>query len=291
MMKRHSGRVWLDVPYADKDQAKALGARWDPAARSWYAPRHGMAGFTHWERLPDLLPGEDRTFGGQTLRVGLIPRTSWFTNVRSAVDPRDWERLRQMVYRRADYRCEFCDAERDNPAGVFLEAHEWFSYDETSGVQTLRRLICLCTLCHRAVHFGLATLQGKAEEAEAHLRRVTGMTRAQVHQHIREAFDLWEHRNQTQWMLDLSAISAAGITLREPPSPRDEVTGQDPEAPRQGERTSPNDTRIVTCSSEISQGPLACCAQFRMLVALQALANGHLSPHHQNLGLTGSGSW
>jgi hypothetical protein len=27
-------RVWLDVPFAEKDQAKALGARWDPQARA-----------------------------------------------------------------------------------------------------------------------------------------------------------------------------------------------------------------------------------------------------------------
>ena len=29
---------YLAVPYADKDEAKALGARWDPARRQWYAP-------------------------------------------------------------------------------------------------------------------------------------------------------------------------------------------------------------------------------------------------------------
>ncbi len=31
-------RVWLDVPYAEKDEAKTLGARWDAQARQWYAP-------------------------------------------------------------------------------------------------------------------------------------------------------------------------------------------------------------------------------------------------------------
>ena len=30
--------TYLQVPYAEKDQAKALGARWDPAQRQWYAP-------------------------------------------------------------------------------------------------------------------------------------------------------------------------------------------------------------------------------------------------------------
>ncbi len=31
-------RTWLDVPVAAKDKARAAGARWDPQARSWYAP-------------------------------------------------------------------------------------------------------------------------------------------------------------------------------------------------------------------------------------------------------------
>ncbi|QSA95819.1 DUF5710 domain-containing protein [Methylococcus sp. EFPC2] len=29
---------YLDVPYAEKDQAKALGARWDAARKKWYIP-------------------------------------------------------------------------------------------------------------------------------------------------------------------------------------------------------------------------------------------------------------
>ncbi len=33
-------RVWLDVPYEEKDAAKAGGARWDPQALRWYAPWH-----------------------------------------------------------------------------------------------------------------------------------------------------------------------------------------------------------------------------------------------------------
>lgn len=28
----------LNVPFSAKDQAKALGARWDPQQRSWYVP-------------------------------------------------------------------------------------------------------------------------------------------------------------------------------------------------------------------------------------------------------------
>ena len=31
-------RIYLNVPFAEKDAAKALGARWDAKARKWYVP-------------------------------------------------------------------------------------------------------------------------------------------------------------------------------------------------------------------------------------------------------------
>ena len=80
-------RTCLDVPYAEKDEAKAQGARWDPAARRWCAPRPGMTALDRWQALPDvpgLLPGEDRSFGSG-LFVDLVPSSCWFTNVRSCV--------------------------------------------------------------------------------------------------------------------------------------------------------------------------------------------------------------
>jgi putative DNA primase/helicase len=33
-----SSKIWIDVPYPQKDEAKALGARWDRQEQSWYVP-------------------------------------------------------------------------------------------------------------------------------------------------------------------------------------------------------------------------------------------------------------
>ena len=76
-------RIWL-VPFDEKDKAKAAGARWDPLAKRWYAPREVMNKLTAWKGLPplpELLPGEDRTFGGNGLFVDMVPQSCWFTNV------------------------------------------------------------------------------------------------------------------------------------------------------------------------------------------------------------------
>lgn len=34
--------IKLNVPYAEKDAARRLGARWDPALKTWYAPAGSM---------------------------------------------------------------------------------------------------------------------------------------------------------------------------------------------------------------------------------------------------------
>ena len=33
-----NSKIYLDVPFAQKDDAKSLGARWDPSKKKWYAP-------------------------------------------------------------------------------------------------------------------------------------------------------------------------------------------------------------------------------------------------------------
>ena len=56
--------TYLQVPFRDKDSAKALGARWDPAQRQWYVPAgRELAPFAAWlpaglvEASPPLSPG------------------------------------------------------------------------------------------------------------------------------------------------------------------------------------------------------------------------------------------
>lgn len=212
-------RIWLDVPYAEKDLAKAEGARWDPRARRWYAPRPGMAGLERWAaraEIPTSLPGEDRSLGSG-LFVDLVPTTCWFTNVRSCVSQRDWERLRHMVVTRAGQVCEICGASADREAGRWLEVHERWVFDERTSTQILRRLICVCTPCHTVTHFGLAQVRGLASEAMAHLVAVTGASPAAAQRHVREAFALWGRRSGVVWELDLSMLTGVGVTVEPPP--------------------------------------------------------------------------
>jgi exodeoxyribonuclease VII large subunit len=49
MQERH----YLNVPYKEKDAAKALGARYDPASRRWWAhPEADLTAFAKWDGPP-----------------------------------------------------------------------------------------------------------------------------------------------------------------------------------------------------------------------------------------------
>jgi len=68
-------KIYLNVPYAQKDAAKALGARWDPATKKWYVPAgKDMAPFAHWLSDVTALPKPVVSSGG--LRLALAATSS-----------------------------------------------------------------------------------------------------------------------------------------------------------------------------------------------------------------------
>lgn len=53
-----SDRTVLEVPYRDKDEAKELGAWWDPKLKKWYVPKgKDVAAFERWLPQHDFAEG------------------------------------------------------------------------------------------------------------------------------------------------------------------------------------------------------------------------------------------
>lgn len=204
-------RTYLSVPFAEKEEAKQYGARWDPDKKLWYSPDARRELIDRWplQKIEPIvaLSGEDRSYGGNTLFVDLIPRSCWFTNVRKCIDFSDWERLRHYIYERANNQCECCSSKTQ------LDAHERWSFDEEKKVQKLMRIIALCKPCHEATHMGLAQIKGRGDIAQKHLIDVTGMSHSEAINHIEKSFKLWGKRSLLQWELDLTLITKSGIKL------------------------------------------------------------------------------
>ncbi len=137
------------------------------------------------------------------LTIELVPKTSWYNNVRALVDELGWDRIRRQVWRQADYRCEICDGKGpEHP----VECHEVWRYDDRTHVQMLVRMIALCPACHQVKHIGFANVKGKGTQARAHLARVNGWTLEQADAYISQAFQVWAQRSAGPWTLDLEGL-------------------------------------------------------------------------------------
>jgi hypothetical protein len=64
-------RIDLKVPFAEKDAAKALGARWDAAKKIWYVKDvSDITPFLRWD--PDVKAATDGTSSGGTRQSGKV---------------------------------------------------------------------------------------------------------------------------------------------------------------------------------------------------------------------------
>ena len=144
------------------------------------------------------------------LTIELVPRTSWFSNLRSRVDRPTWERLKRETALRAGNRCEVCGGR--GPRWP-VECHEIWSYDDKNYIQKLEGLIALCPSCHEVKHIGLAGVRGRSLKAEKHLAKVNGWSEEDVRNYIEYSFELWSRRSKHEWNLDLSWAEQRRIIL------------------------------------------------------------------------------
>ena len=137
------------------------------------------------------------------LRPEMIPKTSFYKNLRSMMTSAEWDVLRKACYAAAGDVCEVCRGTgRCHP----VECHEVWDFNKETRKQTLKRLIALCPACHEVVHFGLAGVRGRAAAATEHLMKVNEISREDAEIVIDSAWDLWEERNAIKWDVDISAV-------------------------------------------------------------------------------------
>lgn len=158
------------------------------------------------KRICNNRPSVDRKHGGEPrLTVELIPSTSWFTNARSYLPKEEWDLVRHAVYRRARYRCEVCSGRGDEHP---VECHEVWTYDDERHVQRLERLVALCPACHQVKHLGLASVNGRYDEALDYLATVNTWTLEEAERYARSAFAQWEGRSRHEWTVDVGVLES-----------------------------------------------------------------------------------
>jgi 5-methylcytosine-specific restriction endonuclease McrA len=146
------------------------------------------------------------------LTIELVPKTSWYKNVRSNVSKEVWEKLKQVTFSKAGYRCEICGGRGKKWP---VECHEIFAYDDEQRIQKLIRLMALCPACHEVKHIGLAGIRGKGVATRAHLAKVNNWSAADAELYIEGCFEIWHRRSCHQWKLDLSYLEQLATGIRD----------------------------------------------------------------------------
>ena len=141
------------------------------------------------------------------LTIELVPRTAWYTNVRSNVSRQQWDHIRHKCYDQANHVCEVCgDVGTNQGVKHKVECHEIWMYDDVTHTQSLTGLIALCPNCHKVKHPGLAQVKGQLPVVVQQLMKVNGMTETDAVNYISEAFYVWKERSQFNWTCDTSYL-------------------------------------------------------------------------------------
>ncbi len=138
------------------------------------------------------------------LTAELVPSSTWYRNLRTAVPRGTWDVIRRSIYRAHDYRCGICGAK------TRLNCHEVWAYDDESQVQRLSGFVALCDWCHHVkhlVHAAGLTSEGKInyERVIAHLMRVNGCDRETFEEHRERALEAYRRRSAEEWRVDFGA--------------------------------------------------------------------------------------
>ena len=142
------------------------------------------------------------------LTIELVPRTCFYSNVRSNLPDKEWDRLRKISYEQANNICEICgDNGKNQGYRHAVECHEIWTYNDKSKTQILEGLISLCPRCHQVKHFGRTSAIGKQAEAFKHMEDVNNWTHKECIDHAAESFDVWLERSKHKWKLDINILN------------------------------------------------------------------------------------
>lgn len=146
------------------------------------------------------------------LTIELVPKTAWWSNVRSNVTRAEWEVCKQYVRRRSLGFCEICGGQGPRHP---VECHEIWEYDDDKHIQTLVDLIALCPPCHQAKHYGRSEVvmePWQLAKLNAHIMKVNGWRQWSTLEDYRDlTFKIWWLRSQHDWELDISFLGLLGI--------------------------------------------------------------------------------
>ena len=194
-------KIPLLVPYWDTRDAERAGARFNKAD-GYHVLSEDDDLDAVWGWLPQRWRSKE-----PSLLPEMLPVDTWEQNLRLRVTEAQWDAVRKQVYAMNGYRCEVCGS----PGRPQLEAHEAWEFDDFFASQKMVGIKCLCSLCHKTAHLGIARRLNMYEEVITHMKFVNRWSHTQLQDALDAARVTWEERNRYGWAVDLSWIDTGGF--------------------------------------------------------------------------------
>lgn len=137
----------------------------------------------------------------------MLPSSTWENNLRYALQEAEWDRLRKFCYQAAGNACVACGS----PGEPHVEAHEAWSFDEKTGVQKLKGILCLCPTCHKAKHLGFANRIGRLRQVLDRLKWLNDWDDTQLQRGLADVEARQRVLSARTWQLDLSFLRSYGV--------------------------------------------------------------------------------
>ena len=140
------------------------------------------------------------------LTCELVPRTCFYSNVRSVLPTSVWDKLRKASYAKAKFKCEICKASGlDQGYKHALECHEIWDYT-ADGTQMLKGLTSLCPRCHQAKHIGRSIAMGYKAKIFKHIADVNKWDLKLVEAYVGACFQEHKERSKIKWALNIRIL-------------------------------------------------------------------------------------
>lgn len=192
------------VPYWDERKFMGAGGQYK-LGLGYYVPKDAyLPDFEEW------LPRKWQFRGNPPAPVllpDMLPSNVWEANLRHLLSDEEWDRLRKFCYQAAGNTCIACGS-RGEP---HVEAHEAWSFDERTGVQKLKALLCLCPTCHKAKHLGFANRIGRLPQVLDKLMWLNDWDADQLNAELAKVQARQEALSKREWTLDLSFLRTYGV--------------------------------------------------------------------------------
>jgi len=153
-----------------------------------------------------------RKFASLKLTIDLVPRSCWWSNVRTHLTRTQWDKIRTQICRLADNKCEICGG---TGTSHLVECHEIWEYDQQEKVQTLKKIIAVCPSCHQTKHIGRTRnfnieLWDQAYKRFQNINELTDSETELFHDYF---WQQWEERSGMEWQFDITLLNQYNIDL------------------------------------------------------------------------------